>query len=277
MWHHATEECIPWHNQETIDALKDICKEQSCWSCQKCTGIMKKLNGRLAKLESDVKTVQDDVEKLNTHQASTDETVGKLRTEFNALKNSVNESGEEEKVNVLSEMKEREERKNNIIINGLKESDAADKTEAQAAENAMPTDLFNKMTMNAETTHGNVKFKTRLGAKEAGRRRPFLLKFQDQRVRNEVLRNAKAITTPGIRIKPDLTKLQRQEDEQLRKAVDDENNTKPEDESGEYRLKVAGPPGNLRKVKTRNIQEWEVEAERRRVAREERGNVGARE
>ena len=268
MWHHATEECIPWHNQETINALKEICKHQSCWSCLKCTGIMKKLNGRLAKIESDVKSVQDNVVTLDTRQTETDETVKKLRTDVDALKRSAKESCEEEKVDVLSEMKDREERKHNVIVNGLSESNASDRAESQEAENAMLTDLFNKMGMNAESTNGNVKFKTRLGAKGPGRKRPFLIKFHDQRVRNEVLRKAKEITASGIRIRPDLTRLQRQEDEKLRKAVDDENNSKPKDESGEYRLKVAGPPGNLRKIKTRNIQEWEAEAERRRVARE---------
>ena len=133
----------------------------------------------------------------------------------------------------------------------------------------MLTDLLNEIEMNAASVQENVKFKTRLGAKQAGRRRPFLVKFHDQRIRNEVLRNAKKITTPGVRIKPDLTKMQRQEDEKLKKDVDDTNSSNPEDESGQYRLKVAGPPGNLRKIKVRNIQEWEQEDERRRVAREE--------
>ena len=40
------------------------------------------------------------------------------------------------------------------------------------------------------------------------------------------------------------------------------------DDSGDFRWKLAGPPGNLRKVKVRNIQEWE-QAQQRRVTREE--------
>ena len=62
MWHHATIECIPWHSKETIDTLMGICKETSCWTCQKCTGIMKKLNGRMAKLEKDVNDVKGTVQ-----------------------------------------------------------------------------------------------------------------------------------------------------------------------------------------------------------------------
>jgi peptidoglycan hydrolase CwlO-like protein len=218
MWHHATEECIPWHTQETINALKEICKDQSCWSCQKCTGIMKKLNGRLAKLETDVKTVQDNVETLNTNQESTDETVSQLRADFNEFKGSFdNVATEEEKVNVLTEMKDREEKKLNVIINGVKESSATEKTEVQAEENTLLDKLFNDMQLNPATTSENIHFKTRLGSKQPGRERPFLVKFRDRRTRDDVLRNARKITTPGVRIKPDLTKLQRQEDEKFKK------------------------------------------------------------
>ena len=270
MWHHATEDCIPWHTQETINALKEICKDQSCWSCQKCSGIMKKLNGRLAKLETDVKAVQDTVETLTSSQESSEEKVTKLRSDFDEFKGKFNNvsTPDEEKVSVLTEIKDRDERKFNLIVNGVKESNATEKPEVQQEENELLNQLFSDMQMNAETTSDNIQFKTRLGTKQAGRNRPFLLKFRDQRTRNDVLRNARKVLESGIRVRPDLTKLQRQEDEKFRKTVDEENSVNPEDDSGEYRWKVAGPPGNLRKIKVRNIQEWEEEAERRRERRE---------
>lgn len=271
MWHHATEDCIPWHTQETINALKEICKDQSCWSCQKCSGIMKKLNGRLAKLETDVKAVQDTVETISSNQETSEEKVTKLRSDFDEFKGKFSNvsTPEEEKVSVLAEIKDRDERKFNVIVNGVKESNETEKTEVQNEENRLLNQLFSDMQMNADTTSDNIQFKTRLGTKQAGRNRPFLLKFRDQRTRNDVLRNARKVLESGIRIRPDLTKLQRQEDEKFRKTVDDENSVNPEDNSGEYRWKVAGPPGNLRKIKVRNIQEWEEEAERRRERREE--------
>ena len=271
MWHHATEDCIPWHTQETINALKEICKDQSCWSCQKCSGIMKKLNGRLAKLETDVKAVQDTVETISSNQETSEEKVTKLRSDFDEFKGKFSNvsTPEEEKVSVLAEIKDRDERKFNVIVNGVKESNETEKTEVQNEENRLLNQLFSDMQMNADTTSDNIQFKTRLGTKQAGRNRPFLLKFRDQRTRNDVLRNARKVLESGIRIRPDLTKLQGQEDEKFRKTVDDENSVNPEDNSGEYRWKVAGPPGNLRKIKVRNIQEWEEEAERRRERREE--------
>lgn len=121
------------------------------------------------------------------------------------------------------------------------------------------------MGLDPTNTSDNVKFKARLGTKEPGRQRPLLLKFHDVRVRNDVLRNATKITASGVRIKPDLTKKQRQEDEEFKKTLDEENKSNPKDESGDYRWKLAGPPGNLRKVKDRNVKEWE-ESQKARAA-----------
>lgn len=83
-----------------------------------------------------------------------------------------------------------------------------------------------------------------------------------------MLRNASKIPAGGARIKPDLTKMQRDEDEKFKRKLDEENDAEPKDESGDFRWKVAGPPGNLRKVKCRNIQDWEQEQGRRQRMRE---------
>ena len=231
---------------------------------------MKKLNGRLAKLEKEVKDVKTDVETLNEKHDSTGQEVADLRNELKEVKKSVEKASASDQGDVLSEMKDREARKLNVIINGLKESTATEKTQVQEEENVLLNGLFGNMQMNVATTTENIKFKTRLGAKQPNKQRPFLVKFRDQRTRDDVLRNARRITTSGIRIKPDLTKLQREEDEKFKKKVDEDNNDEPSDESGDFRWKVVGPPGDLRKVKTRDIQEWQQAHQRREERREQR-------
>ena len=69
-------------------------------------------------------------------------------------------------------------------------------------------------------------------------------------------------------MKPDLTRKERDEDVRFKQMLDEENRTEPKDDSGDFRWKLAGPPGNLRKIKVRDIREWE-QAQERRVAREE--------
>ena len=268
MWHHATVECIPWHTKETIDALMEICKTQTCWSCQKCSGIMKKLNGRLAKLEKDVDEVRGDITAIQTKQEAVDEEVTDLKNKFSKLRDDVTGKSCNDQSEVLLEMKDREERKFNIIINGLKESAATEKEEVYAEENQLLNNLFNDMQIDAGGTSEKIKFKTRLGPKQPGKSRPFLVKFRDHRTRDNVLRNASKLPVGSARIKPDLTKKQREEDEMFKKKLDEDNDAEPTDESGDFRWKVAGPPGNLRKVKFRNIQQWEEERQRRQQERD---------
>ena len=52
-----------------------------------------------------------------------------------------------------------------------------------------------------------------------------------------------------MKIKPDLTELQRDEDKQLLSKIDRLNNANPTDEFGPFYWKPAGRPGFLRKVK----------------------------
>ena len=265
MWHHATVECIPWHSKETINTLMDICKEQSCWTCQKCTGIMKKMNGRLAALEKNVKEVKVNVDAIQAQQEATDVEVKDVKKGISEIRESIAENSSTVSSTVLSEMKDREDRKHNIIVNGMNESSATEKEDVIAEENNILRKLFDKMEIDAKATSENIKFKTRLGTKEPGKQRAFLVKFHDVRVRDDVLRNGKKVSESGVRIKPDLTKIEREEDVKFRKMIDEENENDPKDDSGDYRWKIAGPPGNLRKVKVRDIKEWE-EAQRKRKA-----------
>ena len=178
MWHHATVECIPWHNEETIKTLMDICKEQSCWSCKKCSNIMKKLNGRLATVEKDLKEVKHELGEVKSKQSDTDLEVANLRKDVAQVRKSTSENSAKMSAEVLTEMKDREDRKHNVIILGLKESpDSTNTTEIQAAENDLLGKLFSDMELPAETSE-NITFRTRLGKVEAGRSpRLFLDKF----------------------------------------------------------------------------------------------------
>ena len=206
MWHHATIECIPWHTKETIDTLMEICKTQTCWSCQKCTGIMKKLNGILAKLEKDVEEVKDDIGAIQTKQGSMEGDVAELKNKFSELQNDITDKASSDQSEVFSEMKDREERKFNVIINGLKESSAAEKDEVYSEENQLLNNLFNDMQMDPDSTSEKIKFKTRLGPKQPGKSRTFLVKFRDHRTRDNVLHKASKLPAGGARIKPDLKK-----------------------------------------------------------------------
>lgn len=142
---------------------------------------MKKLNGRLAKLEKDVEEVKGDIETLETKQGTMEGDVTELKSNYTELKKDIAGKSSSDQSEVLSEMKDREERKFNVIINGLKESAATEKNEVYAEEDLLLNNLFNDMQIDAASTSEKIKFKTRLGPKQPGKSRPFLVKFRDPR------------------------------------------------------------------------------------------------
>ena len=109
----------------------------------------------------------------------------------------------------------------------------------------------------------------RLGKPGSGTR-PILATMSDPAVQQDILRNVqanKASLPTGVSMRPDLTKFQQDHDKDIRDQVDKANAVPRDltDESGEYRWRAVGPPGNLRMAKTRNIEEWEaVQARRQR-------------
>ena len=228
---------------------------------------MKKMNGRLAALEKDAKQVKSTVNKLKIHQETTDGVLTEVRSTVSEVRQFVAGISNAVSAEVSAEMKDCEDRKHNILLIGMKESTAAEKAEVLAEENGFLGQMFQDMGMDPADTSTNIKFKARLGHKELGKPpRPFLLKFRSVNVRDKVLQNAKKIKdSSSIRIKPDLTKKEREEDEKFKKAIDEENKTEPKDEMGDFRWKLAGPPGNLRKIKERDIPKWE-ESQRARAA-----------
>ena len=169
----------------------------------------------------------------------------------------------------MAEMNQRELRRNNIIVHGLPEPEVSEagssKEEIQAKERENLDNLFDSLRM-ADEVKESVKFRRRIGEKVANKTRPFLIGFQTSNDRDQFMETATKSADKRISFKPDLTKMQREENMKLRNEVQNLNNAKPSDESGDYRWKVAGPPELLRKVKVRDIDKWEEE-EARRVQR----------
>lgn len=102
MWHHAATKCIPWHTKEAIGYLMEAWKEQSCWTCQKCTGIMKKMSGRLAALRKEVKSIKDTVSELQTKQETTNGFLETLQSNVRDIRKSVEDNSDTVSSTVLS-------------------------------------------------------------------------------------------------------------------------------------------------------------------------------
>ncbi len=84
-----------------------------------------------------------------------------------------------------------------------------------------------------------------------------LVGFKNVNKRNRVMEAAITKRDLPASFTSDLTKMQREENDKLRKEVRNLNNEKPSDNSGDYRWNLVGPPEILRRVKVRDIKEWE--------------------
>ena len=150
-WHHASPECMVSHTVEQIEMLKELCKERTCWSCYKCSEIMKKLNGRLAAVEKDLNEVKKDLGEVKVKQTATDKIVGDMGTDVEKLKKSIKGNTSNTKSSIMSEMNQREARKSNIIIHGLPEPQvegAASKETIHAKEEETLNNLFVNMSQS---------------------------------------------------------------------------------------------------------------------------------
>ena len=160
----------------------------------------------------------------------------------------------------MSEMNQGEMRKTNIIIHNLLEPQvegASSKDVLQEKEHEILGDLFAQMELDKEEIKENIKFCKRLGEKKDGKGRPLLVGFKNVNKRNKVMEAAISKRNLPSSLTSDLTKMQRDENDKLRKEVQNLNNEKPSDNSGDYRWNLVGPPEMLRKVKVRDIGEWE--------------------
>ena len=262
LWHHATPECMVTFTKEQIDMLKELCKERTCWTCNKCSLIMKKLNGRMAALEKDLADVKKDITEVKDKQTNSDKALETVEKDVQTLKQKVDSGTSNTKASVMSEVNQREMRKNNLIIHGLQESDlqgAASRDVIVAEETVNLNGLLTSMSLNATEISKTIKFRKRLGEKKPNKPRPLLLGFNNSGKRNLVMETANGAKLPNLGFKSDLTKMQREENSKLISEVQDLNKKRPSDDSGDYRWKLVGPPEMLRKAKVRDITKWEEE------------------
>ena len=176
-------------------------------------------------------------------------------------------STENTKASVMSEVNQREMRKTNLVVHGLKEPEvgaAAHRDVIQEKEKECLDSLLDFMKLTTAEVNKDIKFRRRLGEKKDNKPRPLLIGFKNTSWRNLVMETSFKTKNLRVSFTADLTKMQREDNVKLRKEVEQLNADEPSDESGDYRWKVVGPPEMLRKAKTRDLVEWKRKEDARR-------------
>ena len=173
--------------------------------------------------------------------------LGKMHDEVTRVQQSVVEAKK-----AADEMKDRENRQNNIVIYNMPEQRTDDKVEWYTNERKQCMELLNNILKVGIEEEGIIKI-IRLGKKDSSQCRPQLVQFRSKMQKNVAMENLSKLKTAKapynkVVVQPDLTRAEREECKQLvqlaRKQTD-------EDGSGEWCFKVRGPPGQLAIVKMR--------------------------
>ena len=240
------------------------------YACPSCAKFAAKFNATLSKLDARVGDVETAVQTNASDIAKTDAKLDKVETTCTKLKEDVtklahNTAGAEAASSaVFKEIREREDRQEVVIIHGLPEPSPAvkDKDARIAADVSSIDKLLSKVELSATDADVNVKFAKRLGARPKSvddDPRPLRVGFKKVGSRNQVLdacfKHKDVITAQTdwekVSVIPDLTKMQREEEKQMRNDADTKNAERTDDEAKNFEWKVTGRRGERRLIKAK--------------------------
>lgn len=222
------------------------------WQCRSCLRYTHKFLAAARQMESRLTSLEKKVEVVAVLEAA----VGDLQKEFVVMKENlatrpVNSSSSED---VFSELRERELRKENIIVQDLPEPTGSTGWERSENDARRLTDVL--WNIGVELHRSDIKFMTRVGKFQEGKTRPLLVGIVEQRVRDAILSNAPKLNKlqepmRKISIVKDLTKKQREEEVNLAKEAVDRNSKLSEQDRKNFQWKVTGKRGERRLVRAR--------------------------
>ena len=202
---------------------------------------------RMSGLENKHQETLQKVEIIEAKQVSTEAWLEKVETRVKKVAVAGNSSKE-----VWEELKERERRETNLIIYNVCESTSAEKRECEDSDLRGLQKLFNLIGANLDVVD-SVKFTRREGEKKDNLPRVLKVVLRRKEFRDTVLANAHKLSRceeehwKKVSVVSDLTKLQRQDEADLRKQAASKNleRGKEQIDKGEA-WKVIGKRGSKR-------------------------------
>lgn len=253
------------------------------WFCpQPCNKLAKKFihnfgltEERVTTLENQMKEIQNKINKLETGELPEQmmEVIKDMKSDDDKIRKIVKDviegddttvpkvmlneaSGKSTVTSVLSEVNDRREREQNLIIFGVKESNSDNKQERIQHDLEKIKEIGN--ICDVKLTDSDMTKTVRLGKfNTESKERPILATVASLETKKKILKGAwklsklnKEPNSTRVRIANDLTKTEREQEKQLYvKAKEMQEN-----ESGEYLFKVRGPPWARKIVKVKKYE-----------------------
>ena len=264
-WFHA--KCIDGMTPEFVDCCDKLMRLYggSSFLCVVCRKLVAKLNKsfkdvekqmsdfeqRLEKSERENKALKEKIEKM---EAQTDQVKTKMGNMEKEIETGMETAKKEVKEEMTMERKEMEEKANNLVLYGLKESEKEDAKDRKEEDYEKVRKMAEEIGVEVE---GKMEVKFRAGKKvENGKARPLIVRFEKDETREQLLTHARRLARKdewrNVFVSPDLTWKQREEARQEEKKLREEADRKTEQAKNEGRTDgryaVVGQRGRRRIV-----------------------------
>jgi len=174
------------------------------------------------------------------------ESLNEVNGNISEVQNSIKETQEQ-----AAEHRDKEHRRNNVILYKVNESDLQRADDKNKADISFCLQLFNN-GLNAGMAENDLVNVFRLGRREDNNSRPLMVQLASYTSKNLIMESLYKLKHAAqkfrnVIVAHDMSKLEREE---CRRLVEEAKAKEEEDDSAEYLYRVRGPPG-LKIVKLR--------------------------
>jgi len=231
------------------------------WACRPCTTYAQGMNHRMKQMEEEMLEIKRACEKNESGLQRVSDSVIRLEQRLERQEQGAGGKATADHGSLYEELRERELRKTNVVMHGMKEAPEGFKgKERWDWDMKSCWNLFRALKLDLK--EDGIKFVRRIG--EAGEQpRPLVVGFFEESVKNRVLRSDTRNTAfYDVEIGPDMTKKQRQEEANLRaEAVKRNQQMGEEDRAKNLAWQVIGRRGEKR------LEKRFIDMERERSSR----------
>ena len=235
------------------------------WACRSCLNFSRKINTQVKAVTQKMEDMDAKIEENSKNIVKTRKEMDKQDGDMRRIERRVDDVEENVKAFLLEEMREREQRKLNLVIHGVEEPPERMEDNRERAEEDKDAcgRIFKAMRVRA--MRSSVKFCRRVG-KRGRDPRPLVIGLYREGDRADILAKARELQQTRYRdvnIVPDLTRNQRAEEVKMREEADRRNrDLTEEDREKNMKWLVVGKKGEKRLTKG---QEREITGHTRRT------------
>lgn len=251
--------CDRWVHPKCANITKahlELYKLPSCqYICDSCVKVSAKIKKEIQHLQVTTMEMRENIE-------ANKQEIGAQKKRLDKVERKVEDLDpakiiEQSRDSMLKELRERESRKENLIIYQVEEPEMDKGSDRKEHDTRKVIEIFE--FLRCPLTSEGIKYIFRVGEKKDDRPdpRPIIVSLKDQGARKYILENTRKLATSQyqrISITPDLTPLQRKEEEQLRKEAATRNDSMNAEERLNFEWVLVGMKGQRTLIKRRRFQ-----------------------